>query len=379
MSKSRFLQTKFWADFKALHGWTSYFFTLKNGTFVLESNFLKNTLSENCFNEKNQNLEEKNLSVLVRSFSVKVKKFSLAYIPMAPEFLDNQSTENYLLEIKKISEQIKNFLPKDTIYIRFDLPIDFETLGNRDSFTKELLSLAKKNSFNLKKSKVSIQPPDTTILNLRQSEDKILSNMKSKWRYNIRLAKKKNVEIIRLDYSSPNFETYFDEFYKLFKTTSERDKVSFHNKSYYLDLFKQNELTQEKSKENPKIYLYLAKHENDYLAGIITLFCEKEAVYLYGASGNLKRNLMPSYLLQWTAIQDAKKFNCPVYDFYGMPPNDDKSHPMHGLYLFKTGFGGKIIHRPGSFDAVLKPCFYKIYSLAEKFRAFYFKILRKKI
>lgn len=365
---TRFLQTKFWADFKAFHGWTSYFFDFNKETFALTG-------------DKNQNssASENSLSVLVRSFSVKIKKFSVAYVPMAPEFSESQTTENYLLEIKKITEQLKNFLPKNTIYIRFDLPVDFESLEKRNSFTEELLKLAKKNSFVLKKSKVSIQPPDTTILDLSQTEEEILSNMKNKWRYNIRLAKKKNVEIIKLDFSSPNFKNYFDEFYKLFKTTSERDKVAFHDKSYYLDLFEKNEISQKESSKNPKIYLYLAKHENDYLAGIITLFCDFEAVYLYGASGNLKRNLMPSYLLQWTAIQDAKKFNCPVYDFYGMPPNDDKSHPMHGLYLFKTGFGGKIVHRPGSFDAVLKPCFYKIYSLAEKFRAFYFKILRKKI
>ena len=88
---------------------------------------------------------------------------------------------------------------------------------------------------------------------------------------------------------------------------------------------------------------------------------------------------MPAYLLQWTAIQDAKRYGCPVYDFYGMPPTDDPSHPMHGLYLFKTGFGGTIVHRPGSFDVPVRPVMYKAYIVAERMRAFIFKKLVKKL
>ncbi len=135
----------------------------------------------------------------------------------------------------------------------------------------------------------------------------------------------------------------------------------------------------EKKDDDVKISLYLAKHEDDYLAGIITLFCKREAVYLYGASGNIKRNLMPAYLLQWTAIKDAKEYGCPVYDFYGMPPTDDENHPMHGLYLFKTGFGGAIVHRPGSFDIPLDEKNYRLYIRAEKFRAWFHKKFLKKL
>ena len=157
--------------------------------------------------------------------------------------------------------------------------------------------------------------------------------------------------------------------------TSKRDGVSFHNKSYYIDLLKRGCPSSEK---RPLISLYLAKHEDDYLAGIITLFCPREAVYLYGASGNIKRNLMPAYLLQWTAIQDAKKAGCPVYDFYGMPPTADEKHPMHGLYLFKTGFGGAIVHRPGSYDVKLLSV-YNLYIAAERLRAWWHKKALKKL
>ena len=167
----------------------------------------------------------------------------------------------------------------------------------------------------------------------------------------------------------------FDKFYKLFQETSERDGVSFHGKDYYIDLLKRGAKSEN---ENPRITLYLAKHEEDYLAGIITLFCGREAVYLYGASGNVKRNLMPAYLLQWTAIQDAKKYGSPCYDFYGMPPTGDENHPMHGLYLFKTGFGGQNTHRIGSYDFPLKK-YYSLYLTAEKLRAWWFRKVVKKL
>jgi len=67
---------------------------------------------------------------------------------------------------------------------------------------------------------------------------------------------------------------------------------------------------------------------------------------------------MASYSLQWKAMMDAKAKGCLVYDLFGIPPNEDPNHPMAGLYRLKTGFGGKIIHRPGSWDYPCKPFSY---------------------
>ena len=353
MQSKRFLQTKFWAEFKGRHGWKPYYF------FVKEDG----TISTN--NDEGTMLP---FTVLVRSFSIKIKKLSLAYIPMSPEYTGGNINE-YWSFLEKIALNLKSFLPKDTLFVRFDPPIDFTNLEDRDS-CKNSLDVGK---FRIKKSFVDIQPPDTVLLSLDKTEDELLSNMKSKWRYNIRLATKKGVTVSKHYGSDKNFEEAFEHFYELFRQTSERDGVSFHDKEYYKDLLKTPS-----SEDSPKITLYLAHHEEDFLAGIITLFCPREAVYLYGASGNIKRNFMPAYLLQWTAIQDAKNANCPVYDFYGMPPTDDENHPMHGLYLFKTGFGGTIIHRPGSFDVPLSS-FYGFYKKAEQLRAWWYKKAVKKL
>ena len=63
---------------------------------------------------------------------------------------------------------------------------------------------------------------------------------------------------------------------------------------------------------------YVARYEGRALAGIITVFYGGEATYLYGASGDEHRNLMPAYALQWAAIRAARESGCSSYDFYGI-------------------------------------------------------------
>lgn len=352
----RFLQTDFWADFKTAHGWKKYSFILSPDGTVSERN------------SENQSAPDRTIiSVLVRKFSLKLTAFYIAYVPMAPECAN-------LEFIETVSANLKKYLPKNTVYIRFDPPVGFATATERDEAVEKLRH---NRNTKARPASVCVQPPDTTILGLNKSCDELLAAMKSKWRYNIRLSQKKGVEVSYYTADSPEFETVFDQFYSLFEITGKRDGVNFHAKSYYKDLLERGKPSV--CADGPQIRLYLAKHEDDYLAGIITLFCKREAVYLYGASGNLKRNLMPAYLLQWTAIQDAKKYGCPEYDFYGIPPTDAENHPMHGLYLFKTGFGGQEIHRIGSIDVPLRSVMYSLYSAAEKIRAWWHKKFLKKL
>ena len=75
---------------------------------------------------------------------------------------------------------------------------------------------------------------------------------------------------------------------------------------------------------------------------------------------------MPTYLLQWEAVRAALSAGCLSYDFFGIPPADDPDHPMHGLYRFKTGFGGMILHRPGCWDYPYKKTAYTAFSGLEK-------------
>ena len=320
----RWQQSLFWADFKSKSGWTPHFFEVS--------------------------FEDRTFEVTVMTRKI-AKCFTLAYVPMAAERDFFKNDGDFARFFRDFSREIKPFLPSNTILVRFDPPVD------RDSGWENISAL--------KKSSNDIQPPDTVVLDLSSAEEELLAAMKPKWRYNIRLAEKKGVKI------TVHGKEALDDFYRLFKTTGERDGIAIHSKVYFERLF-------QTAAQYPDVTvrIYQADLEDEKLAAIITLFLGDQAVYLYGASSNSKRNLMPTYLVQWQAICDAKKFGCKEYDFYGIPPTDDENHPMHGLYRFKTGFGGAIIHRIGSFDYSYSTMA-ELFFLAERLRSFYYKKIKK--
>jgi lipid II:glycine glycyltransferase (peptidoglycan interpeptide bridge formation enzyme) len=282
--------------------------------------------------------------------------FSLAYIPHAP------SVDLTTRELAALGNSLKANLPPRCLFIRFDLPRQVPRPGilpddlHRDFNEARIL---------LFKAPVDIQPPTTVLLDLSIGEDLLLAGMKSKTRYNIRLAFKKGVAV--REGNGEDLKSWYD----LYRETSIRDRISIHSFEYYNYLFSCSGRT------TPSIKLLLAEHEEDLLAGIIIAIFGKRSTYLYGASSNKKRNLMASFALQWQAIKLSMEMGCIEYDLFGIPPDDNPTHPMHGLYRFKTGFGGKIQHRSGCWDYPLS-AMYRIYLFVEKCRDYYFKKLRKK-
>ena len=309
-----FLQSGFWGGFKARFGWEALAF---RGAFT--------------------GSETKPLLVLRRKL---MTGFALAYIPWGPELPVETSEEGRWAVLKELAMALKELLPKDTAFIRFDPP--WHTAG----------AYGPPHPFI--RSSADIQAPDTVLIDLSQSMESIMAQMKPKWRYNARLALKKGVTIRRCGAEE------IDVFYELLKETACRDGIAIHGIEYYRTLLEEG--------HSPLLALYLAEHEGDLLAGIVTLFRGREAVYLYGASSDKKRSLMAPYALQIKAMEDAKEAGCEEYDLFGIPPNEDPSHPMAGLYRFKTGFGGRIIHRPGSWDYPCRPLLYRLFRSAEALR-----------
>jgi lipid II:glycine glycyltransferase (peptidoglycan interpeptide bridge formation enzyme) len=279
---------------------------------------------------------------------------TMTYIPWGPElpadFPDPRATA-----LEELAVVLKPFLK--TAFVRFDPPWFGE------------ISL---NSRGFKHAVADIQPPDTVLVNLTPSADEILAAMKPKCRYNIGLAQKRGVVVCDCGAGGE-----LEVFYRLLTETARRDSIAIHSIEYYRALFE--ECQKESGRAVPaQLRLYTARHENDDLAAIAALFRGKQATYLYGASSNIKRNLMAPYALQWKAMQDAKAFGCTVYDLFGIPPDESPGHPMTGLYRFKTGFGGKIARRPGSWDYPYKPITRALFKSAESLRKMKREKRRKK-
>ncbi len=188
-----------------------------------------------------------------------------------------------------------------------------------------------------------VQPARTIVLDLTPDEDTLLANMKEKWRYNVRLARRKGVQI-RFAETLEDVNSW----YELLQTTSIRDRFGIHTREYYQrawQIFAPLEQAR----------LLLAYYNKQLLAGIFVGFMAKQAIYLYGASSNEQRQLMPNYLLQWEAIRWAKQVGATTYDFWGIPETDEKSEAMAGVYRFKSGWGGRIVRLAGNYECTYHP------------------------
>lgn len=100
--------------------------------------------------------------------------------------------------------------------------------------------------------------------------------------------------------------------------------------------------------------------------GIFDIDYGNKVWYLYGASSNEHRNLMPNYLLQWEGIKYAISKGKDVYDFRGVSGVLDESHPQYGLYRFKKGFNAEFTEFIGEIYLDFKPLVYKLYKISEK-------------
>lgn len=199
-------------------------------------------------------------------------------------------------------------------------------------------------------------PENTLVLDITKPEEKIMAQMKPKWRYNINLASRKGVKI-----REGKTEKDVAIFYELTKEMEKRGGYTGHEADVYKKMFKA-------LKNKDLINLFIAEFEGKPIAAILVTYYGQVATYLHGASGNEKRELMPTYALQWEAIREAKKRGCRLYDFWGVAPLEAKNHPWEGISRFKRGFGGEELSFAGAYDLSFDKKLYKIFSTVNKFR-----------
>lgn len=210
----------------------------------------------------------------------------------------------------------------------------------------------------------AVQPRRTLVVDLSQDEDDILMAMKSKTRYNIRLAGRKGVSI--REGKREDVSVFTD----LLEATADRADFGIHPPSYYEDAYKLFV---------PKGWarLLLAEVDGEEVAGLMVFALPPRSWYFYGASSTAHRDKMPTYLLQWDAMRWAKSIGCTTYDLWGVPDEDEetleneftqRSDGLWGVYRFKRGFGGDLVRTAGAWDRVLAPLRYRLYKGALSLR-----------
>lgn len=317
-------QTPFWSEVKLQLGW-------KTHAFDIESPGAKG-----------------DVLILTRHLG---KGINAAYVQQGPE--NGPEPEEYGLFLEDLSEALVKHIGNDLAFIRYDLPwpspyackgIKPQVYPDGSIRPEPRLQEVRMNfstrSWNLRKAAVDMTVADALVIDLAQSEENILAGMKPKARYNIRLARRKGVEVVHCGIDD------LPAFYDLYSQTSERNKFDACSYNYFSALYS----ALASSPDSSEVHFLLAKHKKDVLAGAIITISGKMATYLFGASSNHNRNMMAPYAVQWTGIRLAREKGCLTYDMGAVAPCANPEHPFFGMHRFKTGFGGKIIHRGGTWD-----------------------------
>ncbi len=184
-----------------------------------------------------------------------------------------------------------------------------------------------------------IQFRNTMLIDLTPDPDELMAAMKSKWRYNTRLARRRGVNVRR------GTRADLPTLYQMYAETATRNGFVIRPEAYYRDAwgtFIEAGLAQPLIAE--------VADEREAVAMVIVFRFAKRAWYMYGASRDAHREKMPNHLLQWEAMQWAREQGCTVYDMWGAPDELDESDPMWGVYRFKRGFGGEFVEHIGAWD-----------------------------
>ncbi len=313
------LQTTSWARLKGRFGWQSHRVWMRQEGKLIAG-----------------------AQILYRTAFMRMIKF--AYVPHGPllDWRNEEQTAVLLNEIDHSAYERNASILKMEPRIWQDAYPDWEEICQ---------------THNLIPNSDTIQPPQTIVVDIRPSLDDILSKMKSKTRYNIRLAAKKEVTVRQG--TAADIPTYS----KLMRITGQRDGFGVHSPDYYRSAY-------EIMEPQGQLALFIAEFEGQALAAIFVSKCGQTASYLYGASSNEERKRMPTYALQWAAMQWGKEQGCHWYDLWGIPdaPEADleanftqRHDGLWGVYRNKRGYGGELKRTVGGTDRVYNNLIYKLY------------------
>lgn len=272
------------------------------------------------------------MSLLIRGVSGIT---SIAYSPRGPvcDIHDKETFNDLVNQAKQVCKKYK----------AFRLVLDPDVLSSDEEFK----NIAKEAGFSIseeaKDFSQMIQPRYVFRLNVKdKTEDELMASFHEKWRYNIRLAKRKGVEVIE------GGREDLKDFYNIMLTTGVRDNFVIRPLEYFERMY--DELA-----SYGYMKVLLAKYDGKIIAGVIPILYGNKVWYLYGASSNDYRNVMPNYLLQWEQIKLAVENKCDIYDFRGVSGHVDETHPQYGIYRFKKGFNGDFCEFVGELSMTLNP------------------------
>lgn len=205
----------------------------------------------------------------------------------------------------------------------------------------------------LRKSPADVQVHRATIVvDLDREEDAMLASFKPKTRYNIRLAGRRGVTVEPAAMTEENIALM----YSLMAATSQRAGFFLRTERYFREYW-------ELQAASGQGQLFFARWEGRALAGLFATFLGARAWYKDGGSTKEHSDLMAPHILQWEVMRWLRARGVRSYDLVAVPPAAklSDSHPLQGLYRFKSGFNETITEYVGTWDLPLRPRAYGVW------------------
>lgn len=323
------LQTYEWSRVKAEFGWEPYYLIWRG--------------------DDGENIQA---AALVLKRKITLGGFTLPasvmYAPRGPllDWAHPQLSAQVLTDLQAFARR------QNAIFIKIDpaLPVGFGIPGEAD-VEDQPVGLRLQHALTERGwllSNEQIQFKNTMVIDLRPDQETLLMQMKSKTRYNIRLAERRGVTV------RTGGVPDIDLLYQLYAHTAVRDNFLIRNKTYYQTVWGQFFSA---GLAEPLI----AEVDGQPVGALVIFHFSGTAWYIHGMSLDDHREKMFSYLLQWQAILQAKARGCAAYDMWGAPDHFNESDAMWGVYRFKEGFGGQVVRTLGAYDYPLRPIRYRFY------------------
>jgi lipid II:glycine glycyltransferase (peptidoglycan interpeptide bridge formation enzyme) len=227
---------------------------------------------------------------------------------------------------------------------KVDSPSGFDSV---DAFLKKNECVVGKSLF----TKYTFQ------LDLTQDEEKLFGNLASKTRYNVNVAKKKDVKI----YENTTKEG-MDRYIEILQETTSRQGFYAHTPNYFRKMW-------ETIGQSGMIRIFEAHYQDQVLVSWVMFAFNNRLYYPYGASRSVFREVMASTLMMWEMIRFGHLSGNTLFDMWGsLGPTPDEKDPWFGFHRFKKGFGADLVEFLGTYDLVLNPRMYTLFTALEKIR-----------
>lgn len=212
------------------------------------------------------------------------------------------------------------------------------------------------------------------VIDLSLSEEQLLNNMHPKFRYNIKVAEKHNVNVEQ-NTDDKAFEIYL----KLFFETCERQNYFGHDPRYHKEIW---EILKQAGLARVAIAFYTPPNSKEKIplnAWMLINFHDT-LYYPYGGSSAEYKNVMATNATAWEAIKIGKKLNLKYFDLWGAAdPNAPDSDPYKGFTRFKAGTGARLVEYIDTYDLIFNQFIFHTFTFVDKMlplKVFLLKLIR---